>query len=337
MAPKKQLRQLLHIFKDKASLIRATVSTKRATSSIRVAVLRCTTHSSSSLPQDHRIATVLTLGNGSRPTACTCIETIMDRLHKSHNAYVALKCLLTLHNIISKGSFILKDQVSFYPCSGGRNFLNLSRFFDKSDAETWEFSSWVRWYASVLECNLTTSRIIGSYFSFPSSKKIDIDKVAENLTLLLNSDLLREIDALVNFVEDICKAPESLHFQRNNLVYEVVRMVSEDYRLTQHHMMIRLGQLADRTDGLSRDELDELTRCLERLEECRERLTLLFVNRKRNDAFWELVSETKGGVLRKIEERERAMVKLEIEPTRFGKRVVGPGQMLMLLPCPVIG
>lgn len=211
--------------------------------------------------------------------------------------------------------------------------MNLSRFFDKSDSETWEFSSWVRWYASVLECNLTTSRIIGSYFSFSSSKKIDIDKVAENL----NSDLLRDIDALVSFVEDICRAPESLHFQRNNLVYEVVKMVSEDYRLTQHHMMIRLGELADRMDGLSRDELDELTRCLERLEECRERLTLLFVNRKRNDAFWELVSETKGGVggrvLRKSEEKERALVKLESGSTRFGKRVAGPGQMLRLLPC----
>jgi hypothetical protein len=309
MAPKKKIRDFLGILKDKATLIRISLSTRRTTSSIRLAVLRCTTHFSSSPPPDHRIAVVLSLNNGSRPTALACTEAIMDRLHNSHNAYVALKCLFTLHHIVATGSFDLKDH----------NSLNLSMFFDKSDVESLEISLWVRWYAGALERYLITNSILG---------RIEGDSMN-----LLNYDLMREIEALVNFVEEICTAPDSIHYQRINLVFEIVRMVSEDYRLSQHYMMTKLGELERRVERLREDELEDLTRCLNRLEACRERLTLLFGNRKRNDAFWELVSETNGAFRRKIEEdREKRVVKYESESTRLIKRVAESDQVMRLLP-----
>ncbi|GMP80386.1 hypothetical protein CsSME_00035502 [Camellia sinensis var. sinensis] len=326
----KLMRNLLGILKDKASLIKATLSIKPIT----VAVLRATTHSPSSPPPDHRIAALLSLGNDTRPTACATVAAVMDRLHSTPDTFVALKCLITLHHIISQGSFILKDQLSFYPSSGGRNFLNLSVFRDGRDAETWELSNWVRWYAGVLERNLITSRVLGVYISDPSSTKVTVT------TTLLNSDLIRDVDVLVGLVEEICRAPDSLHFQQYDLVYEVVNLVGEDYRSTQQQIVIRLGECGERIGGLSSGELVELTRCLKRLEECRERLVVVFVNRKRNDAFWDLVGETKVKAERVVEEereRERWLVRLGgprreegSESTRGGERVLRPSQLLML-------
>ena len=69
----------------------------------------------------------------------------MDRLNHTRNAAVALKCLMAVHHIIKHGSFILQDQLSVYPASGGRNYLNLSKFRDDYSASAWELSSWARW------------------------------------------------------------------------------------------------------------------------------------------------------------------------------------------------
>uniref|UniRef100_A0A5B7CBM8 ENTH domain-containing protein n=1 Tax=Davidia involucrata TaxID=16924 RepID=A0A5B7CBM8_DAVIN len=335
MGRRKKLRDLISILKDKASLIKATLSTKRTTSSIHIAVLRATPHSSSSSPPEHRVDAVLCLGNCSRLTACACIETIMDRLHNSRNTFVAFKCLIILHNIITRGSFILKDQLSFSPSGGGSNFLNLSRFrYDSDIKTTLDLSSWVRWYASVLERNLVTSRALGCYFS---SSAIKIDRETDSTTSLLNSDLLREIDVLVGMVEEICRAPDSLHCQKNDLVFEVVRLVSEDYRSTQYQIYIRLSEFGHRMGGLSSGESGELTCCLKRLEECKERLVALFVNRKRNDDFWDLINHTKMKLVKVREERERQMVLVRMrtkaeagESTRFRERIEAPSQLLRL-------
>ncbi|XP_059630282.1 putative clathrin assembly protein At4g40080 [Cornus florida] len=335
MGGKKKLRGLLGILKDNASLIKSILSIKRTTCSIHVAVLRATTHSSSP-PPDHRVTAVLSLGNGSRATACTCVAAIMDRLHRSHTAWVSLKCLVVLHSIITRGSFILKDQFSFYPSAGGSNYLNLSQFRDTTDAETWGLSSWVRWYASVLERNLMTSRVLGSYFCC-SSVKTDRLKDSHDVISSMDSHLLKEMDALVGMVEEICRAPESLHYQRNDLVYEVLRLVVEDYGSTQYQILIRLTEFGDRVSGLSSGELAELGLCLKRLEECRERLVELFVNRKRNDAFWDLIDHTKIKIAKVKEAREREMILVkfrrregETESTRIGERVMGVSQLLGL-------
>lgn len=216
----------------------------------------------------------------------------MDRLHGTRDTFVALKCLYTIHNIITKDSFILKDQLSIFPTLGGRNFLNLSEFHDDSDPESWELSAWIRWYATVLEQNLTVSRVLGYHLSSSDSKKNHKDK-EEKIFALLSSDLLIEIDALVGFVQEISNVPNSLHLQRNNLVYEIVRLVSEDYRLIQREISLRVVELDERMTSLSVDQLTLFMSALKKFEDCKERLSLLFVNRKKNDGLWHLIGETK--------------------------------------------
>ncbi|KAK9269954.1 hypothetical protein L1049_025527 [Liquidambar formosana] len=329
MGRPKKLRNLIGILKDKASLLKAALLFSYNSSSIRIAVLRATTHDPSAPPSDDRVDAVLSFGLDSRTTSCACIEALMDRLHHTQNATVSLKCLIVLHNIVARGSFILKDQLSFYPSAGGRNFLNLSRFRDESDADTWELSSWVRWYAGVLEQNLMASRILGSYFG--SSSRIVEKNTEEKVSALLNSVLLSELDALVGFIERLCEAPNSL--QKNNLVYEIVRLVGDDYRFAQYEIFSRVTECEDRTGNLSSSELAQLLCGLKRLEDYKERLMVLFVNRKRNDAFWDLISQTRVKLVTVKEQREERRLVMKgrreesSELTRFRERVAGSGHL----------
>ncbi|CAL8997441.1 unnamed protein product [Prunus brigantina] len=325
--------KLIGILKDKVSILKATLHINRHASSVHAAVLRATTHHPSRPPSEEKIASVLALGHSSRITACACIEALMDRLHGTQSAFVALKCLLTLHNIIAKGSFILKDQLAFYPSFGGHNFLNLSMFSDNSDLVMWEFSSWVRWYAGVVEQNLMVSRAIGCYLN--SSKK---DK-EEKALALLDSDLAVEIEVLVEFVVRICDAPNSLDLQRNNLVYEVVRAAGEDYRSVQREILARVKEVGDRVDSVEEvnsDELTQLIDALERLEGCKGKLMLLFLNRKRNDGFWDTVRETKATLVEtKKKKEEKSLVRFvgrveSAESTQFWNPFLEPGQLLLL-------
>ncbi|TYH65223.1 hypothetical protein ES332_D06G041200v1 [Gossypium tomentosum] len=293
----KRLRIVSGILKDKGSLIKTTLSTKRHKASARRVILRATTHGSSVPPSDHRIAAVIGLGHGSRFTACTCIQAVMDRLHRTKDSSVALKCLYTIHNIINKGSFILKDQLAIYPSSGGRNFLNLSTFRDGSDSETCEMSAWVRWYAGILEQNLMVSRVLGYHLNSPRSKNEVIG--------FLNSDLLKELDVLVNFADYLGNVPaDSLYLQRKSLVHEIVRLVSEDYRSVQREIFVRVTELGARMVSLSWSECTEFLSCIDRFEGCKERIAVLLVNRNRNDDLWGLINETKANLVAAIEKKE---------------------------------
>lgn len=262
----------------------------------------------------------------------------MDRLHSigTGNPYVALKCLIVIHHVITRGSFVLIDQLSFFPLNDGQKSLKLTGAFlrrPKSNVETWELLQWVRWYASILEHNLITSRVLGCYLS--SYSKLRNHKGRDGMTgSSMESDFLREMDSLVSMVEGICAAPESLHYQRMDLVHELMLLVSEDYRSTQRQIMLRLEEFgdSDTMDRLSSDDSSELISCLERLETCLPRLIEMFANRKRNDEFWELISQVKIKLEIMNERREKQKLILWKDRkdglTQHDGRVVGTSRAL---------
>ncbi|KAK2445392.1 putative clathrin assembly protein [Trifolium repens] len=346
MAQQKRLKTLTNNLKDKVSVIYASLSIKRHVSSIQLNILRATSHSLSSPPSDSQIAAVLTIANTSHTFPHACINSLMDRLHRTKNSTVALKCLFTLHHITIQGSFILKDQLSSYPSYGGYNFLNLSTFRDDSDFESVQLSSWVRWYATVLEQILTVSRILGYYLnsnnnnnnSTNSTKNKDF-VLGLRLSSLSSADLLYKIECLVVFVERVSDFPESLDLQRNELVYEIVRMVGEDYRKVQGEILLRVEELGRRIDDdFDMGELNELLSYLKRLEESKEKLVLLFVNRRKNNGFWELIKEIKMKGLKKKEEIEGKWITVVVnssntvvtELTRCTNPFLEPGQYLQV-------
>ncbi|XP_058184934.1 putative clathrin assembly protein At4g40080 [Rhododendron vialii] len=292
----KVIRDLIGVIKDKASASKATIISKPNTLSLRLSVLRATTHSPSTPPDEKHLAALLTLGDSSRATASALIVSLMDRLRRTGTAAVALKCLLTIHHVIRRGPFILQDQLSVFPAAGGRNYLNLSGFRDGATPATWVLSAWVRWYARYLETLLSTSRVLG-FFLCSTSTTLEKDNQDDRLSSYLNLDLIRDVHSLVALIEETCDAPDSLLVEGNKILYEVTGLVGGDHLSAVNEILSRLGELSQRLSCLSFDESVELTRGLKRLEDCRERVEVLFsVKKPLVEGLWGLVGELKNGV-----------------------------------------
>ncbi|KAH7566824.1 hypothetical protein JRO89_XS08G0242000 [Xanthoceras sorbifolium] len=326
-----RLKSLLGIIKDKVSQSKAAIVSNPNTLSLHLALLRATTHHPFTPPGHKHLTTLLSFGLGSRVTAAAAIQALMDRLQTTHDASVAIKCLIIVHHIIKHGSFILQDQLSVYPSTGGRNYLKLSNFRDNTTPFTWELSSWVRWYARYLENLLSTSRVLG-FFLCSTSSSVDKDKEEERVSSLLNSDLLREIDSLVSLLEEMCKRPDSLQVHGNNLLDVIMGSVVEDYLSTMSEVSTRVIELTERLSCLSFGDSLELVCTLKRLEERKERL-LVLSNKKRVliETYWGLIDELKDRVGKeKLYREERMIVSYgrrdkASESARFGDRVLNYG------------
>ncbi|XP_061375725.1 putative clathrin assembly protein At4g40080 [Gastrolobium bilobum] len=267
-----KLKELIDRIKDKALQGKAAILSKRTTLSL----LRATSHDSFTPPNHKYINTLLSSGDGSRATASSFIELLMDRLQTTQNSAVALKCLIAVHHIIKHGTFILQDQLSVYPYTGGRNYLNLSNFRDKTNPISWELSSWVRFYAHHIEQLLCTSRILG-FFLGASSSTQGKETHEETVAGLTNADLLREIDSLLALVEGIGKRPNPVSTNGNKLVVEIVGLVEEDGVEALREVSIRVNEFRERMGSLSFGEGVELVYAMKRLEECIERVMMMMM------------------------------------------------------------
>ncbi|XP_054788967.1 putative clathrin assembly protein At4g40080 [Prosopis cineraria] len=173
--------------------------------------------------------------------------------------------------------------------------------------------------------SLTVSRVL-VYYLTSGDNKDQKNGVQERKHLGgSNSDLLCKIGSLVGFVEQTAKVPESLYLQKNELVYEVVRLVGEDYRSVQSEMSFQVDEIGKRMEILDVGELGELMGYLERKEQGRRKLALLFVDRKRNDAFWDLINQTRTEMGMKKREVEGKWLKGEPDPfLEPGQRIAIP-------------
>ncbi|XP_031115023.1 putative clathrin assembly protein At4g40080 [Ipomoea triloba] len=267
---------IMGAIKDKASQSKAALLSNPTTTSLNLAVLRATTHSPSAPPD---LSALLSLGNSSRATASALISALMDRLHRTGDSTVALKCLLTIHHVITRGPFILQDQLSIFPASGGRNYLKLSAFRDGASAATLTLSAWVRFYARYLETLLFASRILGYFVSASSTAPENLGR-DERISAFLNHDLIRDVDSLVVLIEETCKAPDSFLLESNKLIHEIMRLLSDDNFSILDETLSRLTELKQRMDCLSFGDSVELALALRRLEDCTERLSVLFTEQK---------------------------------------------------------
>ncbi|KAE8695409.1 MATE efflux family protein isoform 1 [Hibiscus syriacus] len=162
-------------------------------------------------------------------------------------------------------------------------------------------SASVRWYAGMLEQNMMVSRMLGYHLHSPPR--------SNNRNKVSDSDLFKEMDDLVNFADHLSTVPASLYLQHESLVYEAVRLVSEDYRLVQREIFVRVAELGARTTVLSLSECTHFLNSINRLDGCKERVSLLLVNRNRNDDLWDLIKETKENLVATMEkEKEGKMV-----------------------------
>ncbi|RAL43943.1 unnamed protein product [Cuscuta campestris] len=262
------LRDLIGAVKDKASKSKAAIVSNRGNLSLHLAVLRVTSHSPNAPPDDHHLSTLLSLAERSRAAASTLASALMDRLNRTGDCAVALKCLLVIHHVIKRGPFVLRDQLA-----ARRSDLKLSSFRDGATPATWMLSAWVRFYARYLETLLLAS----------------IRGVA-------NGDSIRDVDSMIGVIEEMCEAPDSLLVEGNKLLYEVMGMLSDDYFSLVKELLPRLGELEERLGQLSFADSVELACCLRRLEDLQGRLSGLFltaVTKPSVRTLWGLVGQVK--------------------------------------------
>ncbi|KAL6582993.1 hypothetical protein OROMI_005071 [Orobanche minor] len=321
-------RDLIGIIKDKVSLSKAAL----LSTPIRLAVLRATTHSPPAPPDDRRLSLLLLLGKTPRATA-TIISAVMDRLHRTGSCIVALKCLLVVHHVIKSGPYVLEDQPSIFFSGGGRNYLKLSAFHDGATAATWSLSAWVRWFARYLETVLSTSRIFG-YFVCSSSCGAAKETQDHRISSFSDVDLIRDVDSLVVLILEICKAPDyNVVKEGEMLVKEIMGLLlPHDYIALINEILLRLSELNERLSFLNFNDSVELVCALKRLQDCRERLSVLFVvNKASIEIMWCLVEELKMKVgMLNVYRGEGKLLSLVSrgkvsESARFGERVSWKG------------
>uniref|UniRef100_A0A9I9DI72 ENTH domain-containing protein n=1 Tax=Cucumis melo TaxID=3656 RepID=A0A9I9DI72_CUCME len=291
----KRLSSLIGLIKDKASQSKAALLAKPNILSFQLALLRATTHDPHAPPSDKHLSALLSLGKTSRATAAAAVEVLMDRLQTTHNSAVALKCLIAVHHIFKNGGFILQDQLSVFPFTGGRNYLKLSDFRDSSNPISWELSSWVRWYAQYIETVLSISRILGFIVGSSSSNE-EMERKTEQISGIWNSELLKDTESLVGLIEEISKMPPCLHLNRNRLVDKIYGFVGDDYLAAMKEISIRVTEFHHRLGCLSFGESVELVCALKRLDDFKEKQSLGIFARYEvlMDGFWSSIRETKN-------------------------------------------
>ncbi|XP_062231428.1 putative clathrin assembly protein At1g03050 [Phragmites australis] len=153
MAPSK-LRQALGAVKDQTSIGLAKIgSGSSAASELDVAILKATRHSESFPADERHIREVIALTCYSRGYVGACVSSLSRRLGRTRSWAVALKTLVIVHRLLADGEPAFEQEV-FYATRRGTRMLNMSDFCDRSRADAWDFSAFVRTYAAYLDDRL---------------------------------------------------------------------------------------------------------------------------------------------------------------------------------------
>ncbi|KAG2619162.1 putative clathrin assembly protein At1g03050 [Panicum virgatum] len=153
MAPSK-LRQALGAVKDQTSIGLAKVgSGGTVEADLDVAIVRATSHSESFPADERHIREILALTCLSRVYVGNCVSTLSRRLGRTRSWAVALKTLVIVHRVLADGDPAFEQEV-FYATRRGTRMLNMFDFCDRSRADAWDFSAFVRTYAAYLDDRL---------------------------------------------------------------------------------------------------------------------------------------------------------------------------------------
>ncbi|KAL3729672.1 hypothetical protein ACJRO7_026755 [Eucalyptus globulus] len=145
-----KLRRALGAVKDQTSIGLAKVGPGRSShSDLEIAIVKATRHDD--FPAEEKyILEIISLTCYSRSSISACIDTLSKRLNKTRNWTVALKTLILIQRLLTKGDPAYEEEI-FFAMRRGTRFLNMSDFRDASRSNSWDFSAFVRTYALYLD------------------------------------------------------------------------------------------------------------------------------------------------------------------------------------------
>ncbi|KAF0913308.1 hypothetical protein E2562_021958 [Oryza meyeriana var. granulata] len=264
------------------------------------AVMRATAHHPSTAPPPaHHLDALLAFGRGSRLSASALASALTDRLRAAASGHgdaaVALKCLVILRILLSRGAFILRDQLVAalvrHPASG-RNPLALAAF---PLGRSFAAATWVRFSARLLELLL-----------LPDALHDAAD--ADYLTALPNPHLIAELAAFASVADAVRQAPPpSSAPPHNALIWEVIRLSEEDRITAERNIAARVQEMGERLATLSLADAVELVCVLKQVEE-----------RASSPADWKWagLDEAVVGEARRLRERAEEVVLRRTEQER---------------------
>ncbi|KAG9138259.1 hypothetical protein Leryth_001458 [Lithospermum erythrorhizon] len=148
-----RLRRAIEAVKDQSSIGLAKVNHLTSLlSDLDVAIVRATNHDEYPAEERH-ILTILNLTCYSTPYVTSCVKTISKRLRKTRNWVVALKSLMLIHRLLHDGD-VAFEQEFFFSSRYATCLFDMSDFRDTSCVDSWDYSIFVRTYASYLNDHL---------------------------------------------------------------------------------------------------------------------------------------------------------------------------------------
>ncbi|KAJ7946691.1 AP180 N-terminal domain containing protein [Quillaja saponaria] len=148
MAPS-TIRRALGAVKDQTSIGLAKVGSSTSLSDLDVAIVKATRHDEYPAEEKY-IREILSLTCYSRAFISAGVNTLARRLNKTKNWTVALKTLILIQRLLSEGDPAYEQEI-FFSTRRGTRLLNMSDFRDKSKANSWDCSAFVRTYALYLD------------------------------------------------------------------------------------------------------------------------------------------------------------------------------------------
>lgn len=115
----------------------------------------------------------------------------------------------------------------------------------------------------------------------------------------LDVDLIKDVDSLIGLIEEMCKAPDPTQVEGNILLNEVMGLLGEDYLSAVNEILLRFGEFKKRLSCQSFGDSVELIHALKRLENCKDRMAILFgikIKKPSIDMFWDLTEELKNEI-----------------------------------------
>ncbi|KAL6844855.1 hypothetical protein ACP4OV_025514 [Aristida adscensionis] len=281
------------------------------------AVARATArHPSTAPPLARHLTALLAFGRGSRLSAAALASALVARLRAAASGHgdaaVALKCLVALRVLLSRGAFILRDQLlaalARHPASG-RNPLALAAF---PLGRSFAAASWVRFSARLLELVLLLPDASASASASASDD-------AEYLAALPNPHLVAELAAFASVADAVRRAPPpSSAPQHDALIWEAVRLAEEDRVAAERNIAARLRETGERLGTLSLADAVELVCVLRRVEECA-------AASPPPDWKWAALDEGVAAAARRLRERaEEVVLRRTVEERRVLRRDAGP-------------
>ncbi|XP_074293910.1 putative clathrin assembly protein At1g03050 [Silene latifolia] len=146
------LRRAIGAVKDQTSIGLAKVGNSNSLADLDVAIVKATRHEEYPA-EDKYFREIVSLTCYSRTYISACVNTLSRRLSKTKNWVVALKTLMLIQRLLTEGDPAYEQEI-FFTTRRGTRLLNMSDFRDTSRSNSWDYSAFVRTYASYLDDKL---------------------------------------------------------------------------------------------------------------------------------------------------------------------------------------